>query len=1202
MATDKKVILIDLTIETSKVVKAITDATAKVKALKNELESLQKAFADAGVKGTNSFKEAEKAVAGKQKELSKVQTELEKYKTKLAEITASAKKNQAEELALAKEQQKQKDAIAKQIAKEAADRDKAAKAAEAAAQKQKERDAQAEQDAKKLSEAIQSVGDTIEQTFGGKGVPDVLLQNIASVKEEIQRVNEVNAILRQGLAETEVGSEKYKELQTALAGNEVQMRGLRSELTGLQKEADNIVKANTAQEGSYEQLYRQYVDAEKQLKLLEGTTKRNADGTIVVTAEYKKAAKEVRQLKEGLLEFNKGILDGRLNVGNYASSITDALNATGLFGTAITQVKGAIEGTQTAIGLIKDGAKLVSDGFTAAGSAFSTFGDSFNSFVTQADESSETFTSSVDAIGGIGDTANETKEQLDATGDAAVKSGKAFLTGGNIGANGMKILKFAIASTGIGLLVIAVGGLIAYFTKFQKGIDLVKQAFAGLTAVFDVVIGALGTIGEALATFDFSKAADSLSGLGGAAANAAKEAANLEKAKQKLADKETAELKRQFELRDAIGDLKLITDDKTKSDQERVDAFKKAGEAEQALIKIQLDNEKERLRILDAELNQRIKNRTATREELREREELYVKTLELEDDYNDKLRETAVEASKLQKRINEEKLQAQRALAANEIKLAEINGKSTFELRKKLAKDELDAFIADKQKSDADKAVAQSNYEVEIASIEAEAREERKKKRKEAAEKDLELERAIQDANIQLITDGKTRELAAEAVALERSLAEIKGKTEKEQQLRTLLIAQSAQKIQEIEAQYAEQRLEKINEDNERNTDALIASTERLYEDKQSVIDAALADEQITQEQAAAQTIALELQKQQEILEIQKRALLDRQVNEKAFYDEQEKLVQEQLASGKITLEQASADLKEITTKRNEAALLTEQELGQKVLDTQRTIDTQKIDLARATSAEIKANAELAVQQQVEQQNLSIAAIQSSLSALADLLSQSAAQRKGNANILRTLAKGEILVAAYQEISGYWQGAGQDAKRLGAIGAAVSTAIASAQSIAALARAYAGIAKVNATKFAEGGFTVQDAVTKYNPMFDARYAGGFVNNPTMWVGRDGGLKLAGEAGTEWVGANWQVKQAPEIFAALETWRRTGVRAFEDGGFTSMNIASPVIDTAKSIESAIAKGYANAPAPVVSVVEINEVQNRVQTIESRSTLG
>ena len=63
---------------------------------------------------------------------------------------------------------------------------------------------------------------------------------------------------------------------------------------------------------------------------------------------------------------------------------------------------------------------------------------------------------------------------------------------------GMKALKAAIASTGIGLLVIAVASLAAYFTSTKRGGEKLDRFLAGMSATFAVITDRLSAFGEYL--------------------------------------------------------------------------------------------------------------------------------------------------------------------------------------------------------------------------------------------------------------------------------------------------------------------------------------------------------------------------------------------------------------------------------------------------------------------------------------------------------------------------------------------------------------------------------------------------------------------------------------------------------------------------------------------------------------------------------
>jgi hypothetical protein len=63
---------------------------------------------------------------------------------------------------------------------------------------------------------------------------------------------------------------------------------------------------------------------------------------------------------------------------------------------------------------------------------------------------------------------------------------------------GLNFLKTALISTGIGAFVVIVGSLIAYFSRFQAGIDAVKAATAGLSTALDVVLDGFSKLGKAV--------------------------------------------------------------------------------------------------------------------------------------------------------------------------------------------------------------------------------------------------------------------------------------------------------------------------------------------------------------------------------------------------------------------------------------------------------------------------------------------------------------------------------------------------------------------------------------------------------------------------------------------------------------------------------------------------------------------------------
>lgn len=104
------------------------------------------------------------------------------------------------------------------------------------------------------------------------------------------------------------------------------LRVAKQDLRNAQKNLDYMTRSVNANEHSYEELYRQWQVAQTELKLLSNTFEMNADGTYRLSEAYVEASKKVKNLKEGLDKFGKGVNDNRLNVGNYTKSIQDAIS------------------------------------------------------------------------------------------------------------------------------------------------------------------------------------------------------------------------------------------------------------------------------------------------------------------------------------------------------------------------------------------------------------------------------------------------------------------------------------------------------------------------------------------------------------------------------------------------------------------------------------------------------------------------------------------------------------------------------------------------------------------------------------------------------------------------------------------------------------------------------------------------------------
>ena len=194
---------------------------------------------------------------------------------------------------------------------------------------------------------------------------------------------------------------------------------------------------------------------------------------------------------------------------------------------------------------------------------------------------------------------------LDKMTGGAITAFKGVVKGAKSGVMAMRTLKGAIAATGIGLLVLAIGSLISYFTNTQKGADLLNKAFAGIGATIDVLVDRLSTFGGGLMEIfsgNFSAGLDILAGsFKGITEEIKTEAAaavDLEDASQKLLKTKRAFIEQEAKLNADLEKYRLASENFDLSTAERLAANSKAQETAMELANQQMAIAKEELRIL----------------------------------------------------------------------------------------------------------------------------------------------------------------------------------------------------------------------------------------------------------------------------------------------------------------------------------------------------------------------------------------------------------------------------------------------------------------------------------------------------------------------------------------------------------------------------------------------------------------------------
>lgn len=87
-------------------------------------------------------------------------------------------------------------------------------------------------------------------------------------------------------------------------------------------------------------------------------------------------------------------------------------------------------------------------------------------------------------------------QKVSTEGLTGVQKAQAVAT--NAGTKAMKIFKLALASTGIGLIVVALGSLVTYLSTTQKGMDAVSRVLEPLKALFSATLGVIQDFGKVI--------------------------------------------------------------------------------------------------------------------------------------------------------------------------------------------------------------------------------------------------------------------------------------------------------------------------------------------------------------------------------------------------------------------------------------------------------------------------------------------------------------------------------------------------------------------------------------------------------------------------------------------------------------------------------------------------------------------------------
>ena len=184
----------------------------------------------------------------------------------------------------------------------------------------------------------------------------------------------------------------------------------------------------------------------------------------------------------------------------------------------------------------------------------------------------------------------------------SVKAG--FVSAGNSAKVMFGSIKAGIMSTGIGALLIAFGSLATFFTSTEKGAERLKVILSGISATFNVLRDRISTVGESLTNVFNQSLLTTLKQIGNAFSGISTEikedvtsTMELTKRTNELVDAERKLNVETAQKRARIEELKLIAEDVTKEEGERLAAAKVAFKMEQDLLDARVKNAEEAVNI-----------------------------------------------------------------------------------------------------------------------------------------------------------------------------------------------------------------------------------------------------------------------------------------------------------------------------------------------------------------------------------------------------------------------------------------------------------------------------------------------------------------------------------------------------------------------------------------------------------------------------
>ncbi|TGD80302.1 hypothetical protein [Hymenobacter wooponensis] len=669
------------------------------------------------------------------------------------------------------------------------------------------------------------------------------LESLTKVGNEAEgSINQLRAELVLTTAAYNALSKEERENSEAGKALQVRTRAISDEL----KELESAVGDNRRNVGNYKGSLEDLV---KQMVKLQAQEKNLSEGSKELAENQRRQAGFMTAAQRAAAQTGQTYDEATKTIENYAKSIQPVVeNLVALEAEQVRIVESGEEATESyrrigfqiaATSKALDDAKLATEG---AGNNLKKAAEDTQSFTSALLEAA----GETETLGGAVQKATGLQEKW-----VQVQNLSRLAMGASTGA--AKILKLALAATGIGAFLVILGSLVTYFTQTAEGGRILEQVFAQIGATVDVVTDRIGNFGKAAVQFfngDFAQAAEtakaSFRGVGDEIQRETKLALDLSKARQQLERDQANNISTNKRLLNDVERLKNLRDDENNSLAVRNKANEDAYTVEIQRQNTLADLAKRNLDIIKQDIERRGGDAKATVEQLRARGEAENEYYDILEDSAGKQNELITNRFALQKE-GEEKLRKLRQdflnleIAQIDTRLAKVVVGSNQELqleKDKLAKQRALALSEADLTANAKKAI-EVKYRSDIAQLD---REHLQRLRQQAAE----AQQIAVATQLARAREGSQEEFALKAEAVQAQL--------------TVAIASidTRQSKEDQAAQEDKLRAEATKQTAELDFQQSLANLDTFLSQQRTLTNQQYADGQLTKAQHEAALAAIE--------------------------------------------------------------------------------------------------------------------------------------------------------------------------------------------------------------------------------------------------------------------------------------------------------------------------------------------------------